>query len=513
MLVADRLGGPTAAALAPYFAFQTGAAPAVLYDTSLMAFFGTVLLIQCVAAAIERPPMTFIALLAVEAAVIAEVHLTGVMAFLSVVWVAVLHPPDRVRRVAMATMVFVVAVLIISPKTIAWNLLQLVSRPGAVSGDPTPSGDALPLRLHTATAALGFSIPWMIHWLGRSQLGRPPRGLHGAVAVCVPLAVAYSIGVLAGAFPTAPHSKDHYFEHAIPAMALVLAVPLAAIASTIWQSAASLLAAPAYVRRAPLWIVPLFLSLNAAVDQPGPLRPQPHWDDVQALARLLHDDWQWDWPTVDTELRSPEKRLLLQDLSAAVPDWDTAGRMAVRRTPQPVALIEVDPRRVPDPLPSGWIMVSRRTFHALLGIPMPSSLQWDAQTACLEDHRGHETCFPPPVDRKLLWTLDSSRLPEIRRLVRRVPWRGTAGTVESIVIPDLVFSCPGRIVQGPPGTEIDDGGRSARLTTSGEVIFEWVPNTQSCSIWDFLKQDDPFVIAGEPDIVESIARLVDHGRP
>jgi hypothetical protein len=57
MLVADRLGGLPAATLAPYFAFQSGAAPGALYDSALMAFFGTVLLVQCVAAAVARPPV------------------------------------------------------------------------------------------------------------------------------------------------------------------------------------------------------------------------------------------------------------------------------------------------------------------------------------------------------------------------------------------------------------------------------------------------------------------------
>src|SRR5438045_8074076 len=79
MLVANRLGGAAAAALAPYFAFETGAQPGALYDTSLMAFFGTVLLCECVAAATERPPLRFLVLLALGAAVIAEIHLSGAL--------------------------------------------------------------------------------------------------------------------------------------------------------------------------------------------------------------------------------------------------------------------------------------------------------------------------------------------------------------------------------------------------------------------------------------------------
>jgi hypothetical protein len=511
MFVADRLGGSAAAALAPYFAFQTGAFPGALYDTSLMAFFGTVLLVQCVAAAEDRPPTNFIVLTALVAAVIAEVHLSGALAFLSVVWVAMLHPPQRARRVALATTAFLLAVLIISPKTVAWDLDQVVARLSVVSPGSMPSGasgDSLLSRLPHAIAPLQFLLPWIIYRAFRSWLGPPPRGLRGVLAVCVPVAVAFSIGVLLGVLSP---GSSHYLEHAYPAMAVALAVPLAAIGSRLWESVADRLRIPLSVRRVALWLVPLPLSLGAAWAQPGPMRLQPHWADVQALAHLLHDDWQWDWLTVDRELRSPEKELVLSHLSAAVPGWKTAAPRAVRRPPEPIALVQVDTRRVPDPLPRGWILVSRRTLSTLLAIPIGSALAWDDETTCVEDERGHETCLGAPVDPTLLWTLRSQ--PGIRRLVRRVPWRGTPGTVESVLMPELPLTCVGRIVAGPPGTEIDAAGRSARVTGAGEVTFEWMPNTPKCGIWDFLKQDDPpFVIAGAPETVNVLSRIIEPDR-
>ncbi len=510
MLVADRLGGPTAAALAPYFAFRTGASPGALYDSALMAFFGTVLLVQCVAAAVARPPLKLVVLAALGAAVIAEVHLAGLLAFLSVVWVVLLYAPDRVRRVAVVTMAFAAAVLIISPRGLVWDLAQLFSRLGGVSSGSTQSGDAFPLRLEIAKSALYFLLPWIMFRLLRSWVGEPPRGLQGALAVCVPLFVAYSIGVLLGVLPP---TSLHYLEHGWPARAVVLAVPIAAIASAVWDGLTSRVAVSASPYRAVLWIMPLLLSLNAAVAQPGPERPQPRWADVQALARLLHDDWHWDWPTVNRQLLSPEKQRVLADLSAAVPGWESDDGMAARRDPEPLALIAVETPRVAHPLPRGWIIVSRRTFYSLLAIPTQSSLHWDDQTACLEDQSGHETCFGPPVDPNLLWTLQS-RVPEIRRFVRRVPWRGTAGTEERIVMPELPLTCVGRILRGPPGIEIDPTGRSARVTNPGEVIFEWIPNTPDCGMWDFLKQDDPpFVIAGSPETVDLMSRLMSRERP
>jgi hypothetical protein len=80
-------------------------------------------------------------------------------------------------------------------------------------------------------------------------------------------------------------------------------------------------------------------------------------------------------------------------------------------------------------------------------------------------------------------------------------------------MPEIPLTCWGRIVQGPPGTEIDGGGRRARITTSGEVTFEWVPNTPSCLIWDFYRLDDPpFIIAGQPETVDFVSQIIERGR-
>jgi len=505
MFVADRLGGLPAATLAPYFAFQSGAAPGALYDSALMAFFGTVLLVQCVAAAVARPPVASIVLAALCAAVVAEIHLAGGLAFVSVAWVVLLTPPGRARRLVVAASTAAIALLIISPRGIVWDLGQLLSRLGTASAETTGSSDPFALRLETAQHALYFLAPWFAHRLVGRWIGGPPRGLHGALAVSVPLFAAYAAGVAIGVLP---RTSYHYLEHGWTARAVVLAVPIAAIATAVWDALTSWVPVGASIRRAALWIVPLLLSLEAAVALPGPDRPQPRWADVQALARMLHDDWQWDWPTVNAQLRSPEKQRVVDDLAASVPGWEDGDTKTARRAPGPVTLIAVETRRVPDPLPPDWITVSRRTLSTLLAVPTPSALDWAAQTACLEDRDGRETCFGPPLDPRL-----TSQLPtpvsEVRRFVRRVPWRGAPGTSERIVMPEIPISCVGRIVQGPPGTEIDAGGRSARVTNPGEVVFEWRPNTVDCGAWDFLKQDDPpFMLAGDPNTVDAMSRMI-----
>lgn len=505
MLVAEHLGGLPAAALAPYFAFRSGAAPGALYDSALMAFFGTVLLVQCVAAAVERPPLRLLVLAAISAAVVAEIHLAGGLAFVSVAWVVLLHPPGRTRRLLVAATAAAVTLLIVSPRGIVWDLGQLLSRLGEASGAPTPPGDPLALRLETARHALYFLAPWVTHLLVGRWIGGPPRGLHGALAVSVPLFAAYAAGVALGVLP---RTSYHYLEHGWTARAVVLAVPIAAIAAAVWDAITSWVPVGASMRRAVLWMVPLMLSVDAAASLPGPDRPRPRWADVQALAHVLHDDWRWDWPTVTAQLRSPDKQRVLDDLAATRPTWQDDGAMAPNRAPELVTLIAVETPRVPDPLPHGWIAVSRRRFSTLLAIPTRSALDWDGHTACFEDRTGRESCVGPPVDAGL-----PSHLPipvsEIRRFVRRVPWRGTAGTIERILMPKLPVSCVGRILQGPPGTAIDADGRGALVTQPGDVVFEWRPNTIECGAWDFLKQDDPpFMLAGAPETVEAIGRIM-----
>jgi len=516
MFVADRLGGAPAAALAPFFAFETAAAPGALYDSSPMAFLGTVLLVQCVAAVARRPSAGRLALAAAGGAVIAEVHIAGLMTLVSVVWVAMLYPPRRFARAAMAVIVFLVTMALISPKALVSNVFQVVSLLPAVVSTGRLSGSGvtapeLTLRVQCAAGSLIFLLPWVVLRLLRSRLGAPRRELQGALAVSLPVALGYAIGVLAGIFPAGSHGTDHYFEHVSAATAVVIAVPLAGIACAFWERIESYLPVWSPVVRAGLWIVPLFFSLGTAWGQRTPQRPQPHWADVNALGRLLHDDWRWNWTDVASELRSPDKALLLQDLSTAFPDWQQSPAGEAVRVPGPMVLIEIRSGRTPDPVPEGWTVVSRRMFYTLLAVPTGSALDWRQQTTCLVDRDGQEQCSAPgPTGRSpTLSSMDSARVSTIRSLVRHVPWEGAPGRAESVVMPTMGAACGGRIIAGPPGTEIGDDGRSARVMTPGDVVFEWHPGTPDCSIWDFARADDPFVIAGDAATVEQVIALLD----
>jgi hypothetical protein len=568
MLVANRVGGGSAGALAPFFAFATGASPGALYDSSLMPFLGAVILVQLVAAAGQRPSSSLVVLAALGSAVVAEFHLAGVLTLVSVIWVVLLHPPDRVRRAKIGVTAFAVAVLVISPNGVISNLIEMPFRvftlmAGLADGvAPSPAHQLVPFstRLWRSLAYLFFLVPWALCRLAPSRFGSLHPGLKGALAVSVPLALVFSIGVLLGVFP-AYGGYHHYWEHAYPAYAVVCAVPLTALGYALFASlplalvvsiGALLGVFPLYrgehdylvntlVRAVPLaalgygllarfrarftvpsfllrpmkpWMIPLSLSLVAAWSPPSPSTPNLHRANVEGLADLLHDDWRWDWTAVTRELRVSYKAILLDYLSTMIPDWQQEeGGIDPLRPHEPLVVIEVDRQRVPDPLPSGWIAVSRGVRFTLLAIPTGSSLDWGSLMTCFVNVRGQETCHGSSNHHNLLRFMDKSVAAEIRSVTRRVPWHGKPGETEKIFLPRRLLLCRGRIESGPPGTRIAEDGQIAYVSEPGDIVFKWTPRTQGCEQWLYWKEDDPFVVAGDPATVDVIRGLIDQGRP
>jgi hypothetical protein len=564
VFVADRLGGGVAGALAPFFALTTGAAPGALYDSSLMPFLGAVILVQLVAAASQRPPLRLIVLAALGSAVVAEFHIAGVLTLASVLWVVFLYPPERIRRAKIAVATFAVAVLVISPNGAISNLLELPSRiftfvagfPDGVASSPAHQLVPFSKRLWPSLAYLGFLLPWALCRLAPSRVGSLHPGLRGALAVSVPVALVFSIGVLLGAFP-AYGGYHHYWEHAYPAYAVVYAVPLAFLGYALFASLplalvvsiAALLgefpvsrgehqyfvtvvravplaalgyglfarlgvrfAVPTFLRQLKPWMVPLSLSLVVAWNPRSPSVPHLHRANVEALGDLLHDEWRWDWAAVTRELRLSYKAILLDYLSTMIPDWEREGVFDPLRPHEPLVIIEVDRRRVPDPLPSGWVALSRGVRSTLLAIPTGSSLDWGSLMTCLTNVRGQEQCHGSTNHHNLLRFMDRSEAAEIQSVTRRIAWHGEPGVTEKILLPRGLLFCSGRIDSGPPGTRIAEDGQIAYVSQPGDIVLKWTPRSRGCERWLYWKEDDPFVVAGDPATVDLIRGLIDEGR-
>jgi hypothetical protein len=207
-----------------------------------------------------------------------------------------------------------------------------------------------------------------------------------------------------------------------------------------------------------------------------------------------------------------KKALLLDYLSVMIPDWQKEGVIDPIRPHEPLVVLEVDRRRVPDPLPTDWVAVSRGIRFTLLAIPTGSSLDWGSLMACVRNVEGHEQCFDSSNHHKLMRSMDGSEAAAIQGVIRRVPWHGEPGVTEKIFLPRLPWRCSGRIVSGPPGTEIAEDGQIAYVSKPGEVVLEWNRATRGCEANLFWKEDDPLVVAGDPGTVDLIRGFIDEGR-
>jgi hypothetical protein len=216
---------------------------------------------------------------------------------------------------------------------------------------------------------------------------------------------------------------------------------------------------------------------------------------------------------VTRELRVSYKAILLDYLSTMIPDWKEGENIEPLRPHEPLVVIEVDRRRVPDPLPAGWVALSRGVRFTLLAIPTGSSLDWGGMMTCFMNERGHEQCHDASNQHDLLHLMDRSVAAEIQSVTRRVPWRGKPGVTEKIFIPRHPLLCSGRIDSGPPGTQIGEDGQIAYVSQPGEVVFRWTPGAPGCERWLYWKEDDPFVVAGDPATVDLTRGLIDEGRP
>jgi hypothetical protein len=326
------------------------------------------------------------------------------------------------------------------------------------------------------------------------------------------VALVFLAGAQLGVFP-AYGGYHHYWEHAYPALAVVTAVPLAVLGYGLVARLGARLAAPPFLGQLKPWTVPLALSLVVAWNPPSPAAPNLHRANVEGLRDLLHDDWKWDWAAVTRELRVSYKAILVDYLSTMVPGWEKEGRIEPSRPHQPLVVIEVERRRVPDPLPAGWVAISRAVRFTLLAIPTGSSLDWGSLTTCFTNPQGDEQCHDSSNHHNLLRFMDKSLATAIRSVTRRVPWQGTPGVTEKILLPRQHLLCAGQIDSGPPGTRIVEDGQIAYVSQPGEVVLKWTPGSRGCERWHYGKEDDPFVVAGDPATVDLIRELIDEGRP
>jgi hypothetical protein len=490
-----------------------------LYNSSALLFLGAVFVLACTAA-VERPGFRAVALVALVAAVMANVHLACVLTGASVLWVAVLAPRRRLLLAAFGALLFGLAAFALAPPTWVHNLSSLLQHP---AGHPNPAASAA----HNPT--LLWSLFAVCAWLASAVVRAPAwreyrRRAQGAMAVMVPFLAAFLIAPRFGLYP-----EPKYMLHVKAACAIAAALPLALLVGTALRAVSHRL------RSAVESAVPF--ALAALLVMPGSLRGSangvgsddertPTVEDVTAVARILRDEQGWDVARVVERLKTPHGVTVLigvrQALEAARqgPTADATGERPAG-TSDGAILMRIGMPAVPDPPPSNWRVVRRSERMATVLVLTESPLDWSSFELCVRTAEAAEwTCTETG------WRFDTIG----RIFVPGMPppglgWRGTIrmsvplrptppGDGAAIFMPRLRSICGGRVVSRPGGRlRVDADGRRATVeaqadqTVSSGITLEWDVGSPECEVsaYDGVV---PFVVEGNAESVRRVESIL-----
>lgn len=512
--LASRLGGVPAGVVACWlFLDRIDALLRVtaLHNSSVLLFLGAVFLLTCTAV-VARPGVASVALAALVAAVLANVHLVGVACGVSVVWVALLAPYRRWWLATFGAVAFGLTTVAIAPGTWSHDLTTLLVRPG---GHPViPAAAENPLLgwalFGVGAWALAILVPVPVFRVHR-------RRAHGAVAVLAPLLGAFAIAPSVGLYP-----EPKYLLHAKAAVAVAAALPLALALGPLWR---------ALPRVAGALDVLLTLMLAAALLDPGivPGAPRGSWvsyertptlADLRATATILRDRYGWDARRVRDGFKTPYGLTAQVGLEHAFATLVPAAPAAAAPSsaPRDASLVVIATTDLPTPLPPDWYVVRRMPQATAVLVTLRSVIDWGAFDVCaLADGQADWSCEESGAHAATADEVDVPGMPTAGR-----GWRGrirvsaelrSLATGESVAIamPRIATVCGGRIVATPAGARLDVDGRHATITasadTSGRVAFEWAVGAPECDVTAY-DGAVPFVVEGEADAVRAIETIL-----
>jgi hypothetical protein len=499
---AHRTGGRIAAALSAIF-FLTLAGSAItflaVFNSVPLLFLGAVLLVSCATAA-EQGTALSVALAALVAAVLANVHAAGAVTGAAVVWVALLAPRHRWRLAAFGALLFALATFAIGPVawtrsfTHVWAAHSTAPRPRAA----IPSGL---LGVELFCTLVGFAA-----WRIRRRLPRD-RNLDAAAALALPMLLALGLGGLAGLLPM--HVK--YLAHAVAANALLLAVTAAFPLSWLAERAPLRARWRSLAESALIGGAALYLAL-AHFGPPAPLGAFFNVGDVPEIARELHAR-NWSWSHVYRSLKGPEEIPLLESFGVLAPDWP-AGPPG--DDPTNLLVFKVPRQQLPSPLPENWRVPHPDAAYPLVMIFARTALDWNHFEACdligdgppicaasrlaLAEHEQLACAYCVPGMPSFATPTHTVRL--------RIPVRAdAAGSAHEIVMRRGGEICGGLILRTPGGVPADDLRASwvTRDGPPGELLIEWQAGTPACQ--HSYSGFPPFFLEGDPETVRQAARL------
>lgn len=491
-----------------------------LHNSSALLFLGAVFVLACTAA-VERPGFAAVALAALVAAVMANVHLACVLTGASVLWVALLAPRRRLLLAVFGAALFGLATVALAPPTWLHNLTSLLQHPAGHPNLPAsaPNNPTLLWSLFAVCAWLASAVIRAPAWIDYR------RRAQGAMAVMVPFLAAFLIAPRFGLY-----AEPKYMLHLKAACAIAAVLPLALVVETALRAVSRRLL-PTVESAVPF-------VLAALIVLPGSLRVSasgfssddeqtPTVDDVTTAAHILRGEYGWDVAHVLERLKTPHGVTVLigmrQALEAAAASRPEGGTGAPPTdAPDNAIMMMIGAQDVPDPVPSNWRVVRRAEHAATVLVLAESPLDWRTFGLCVRPaHDSEWKCTETG------WRFDAAGrifVPDMpppglgwRGTIRMsVPLRPTApGDSAAIFMPRRFSICGGRIAAQPgDAVRVDADGRRATVetrpdrTVPSRITLEWEIGSPQCEVSAY-DSVVPFIVEGNAEsvrLVESILR-------
>jgi hypothetical protein len=518
-MVAWHLGGPLAAAIATWAIWnrygEMGVSYYALYNSLPMPFLGAVLLVAC-AYAIEEPSLSSTALVGLVGAILANVHFCGVACGFTSALVGLFAPRKRLRLAFVGVAAFAFGTLLLSPGSWLHAAAYVLSHPGGERREiSTVQLSAEPLVLD----GLALTAIWIVMLLSGRRVAAVRRRLDAAMAIIAPPLVVFGIAaVTARINPT-----GKYIAHLRAPVAVALALTVSAFVAALARLALHRLPSAAKaLSKAVLQGAPYLAAVSLVAYQPKDPGAVLRLRDIEAAAKVLRQDLEWDFGTAMRNFKAPDNQIILSAWKLIYPEWARAPRTARGSVSEEktAVLLHVAATDLPNPPPTDWRILSTSSSDVTLITLVPSWIDWRHYTVCLfRGERGTERCTETGLfDRSAAYTIEADAMPDPSHIqpgdILQLRFRlraGEPGEVHEVFMPqNLRQMCTGRIVAVPEGSQIDDGGRHATVATipdaarAGPLVLEW--DVGACRVG--YSGFPPFFLEGDMEAVHPLAALM-----
>jgi hypothetical protein len=503
--VGGRIAGAFAAVASVLWVSNVGN-PEAVHNVTILPFLGAVLLVVGAEAA-ERPGVPAIALTAVVGAILANVHFGCVMTGVSVVWIALLAPKQKLRLAAVGAGVFVAAAFVIAPGTWlhavarGWTLVRTL---GGVPSRVEGNGSA---------GLMGYGGLFLLAVVVAFGIRRHPRPRPFVIDVSAATALPMLGAVLAVLGTSAFPMSAKYLAHLAAPGAVLCAAPVALLVlETRGRPGFGWARVPEWLPRAgrllPYLSAALLVALPTVRDERRESRFTFH--DLEGVPRELQRRG-WSYAHVYRGLKSPEDAIVLAGLEMLAP---TYGVGPSRDDSTNAYLLKVATRSLPSPLPPDWVVVSESGSRSVILVFARTSLDWAQFQAC---DTSSSSCNPSGLalgdDEKPRCAYCVPGMPNFADHSRRtfeLRLRTSQSDGErAIWMPRQPGVCGGRVVAAPgPSPAISSDGRHATWVApvDGEVRIDWEIASPECERWAYTGFP-PFFFEGDVQTVGQVQRL------